>query len=402
MLQATADASALAAVIDLPDAATAVLTAQDYAESNLGIDVNGHVLDTNDVHIGLWDPATNSLDTTSAFPDAVMVTVNRSAANANAVPVNFLRIIGLQTWNVTAQAVAQRFIPDCLRDGLIAREMVDMSSNNSFVNRICIHGEQGVNIQSNNFFESGVNVSMPSLAMLEVPASGMDSNVGLPDALRESHLDPRMVNHIDEIIAKLRDPSLDTDPEKVIPSYINSELPVVEVDNKVDFTALNFEPGAGRIYHIDCRGKPTISTPSGIILRNVVIIVECSLNVTPDSLLTNVVLASYRVGNGQDPLGLTNIAVDANVQLGLPDNCATGGGVQIFSTASVKTASTVSINGVQIVAAGDIELGARDMGINGISGQAGGTITMASNNMFGLCSGGAPGLFTVPYYRLVL
>jgi hypothetical protein len=169
MLQATADASALAAVIDLPDAATAVLTAQDYAESNLGIDVNGHVLDTNDVHIGLWDPATNSLDTTSAFPDAVMVTVNRSAANANAVPVNFLRIIGLQTWNVTAQAVAQRFIPDCLRDGLIAREMVDMSSNNSFVNRICIHGEQGVNIQSNNFFESGVNVSMPSLAMLEVP-----------------------------------------------------------------------------------------------------------------------------------------------------------------------------------------------------------------------------------------
>jgi hypothetical protein len=402
MLQATADASALAAAIDLPDAGAAVLTAQTYAETNLGVDTNGHVLNANDVHVGLWDQATKSLDTGAAFPDAVMVTVNRSAANDNAVPVNFLRIIGLQTWNVTSQAVAQRFIPDCLKDGLIAREMVDMSSNNGFVNRICIHGEQGVNIQSNNFFQSGVNVSMPSLAMLEVPASGMDSNIGLPDALRETHLDPRMVNHIDDIIEKLRDPSKDIDPEKVIPSYINSELPVVEVDNKVDFTALNFEPGEGRIYHIDCRGKPTISTPSGIILRNVVIIVECSLNVTPDSLLTNVVLASYRVGNGNDPLGLTNIAIDANVQLGIPDNCATGGGVQIFSTASVKTASTVSINGVQIVAAGDIELGARDMGINGISGQAGGTITMASNNMFGLCSGGAPDLFTVPYYRLVL
>jgi Flp pilus assembly protein TadG len=251
MLQATADASALAAVIDLPDAGEAVQTAQTYAEANLGVDLNGHVLNANDVHVGLWDPATKSLDTASTFPDAVMVTVNRSAANANAVPVNFLRIMGLQTWNVTSQAVAQRFIPDCLRDGLIAREMVDMSSNNGFVNRICIHGEQGVNIQSNNFFESGVNVSMPSLGMLEIPSSGMDSNVGLPDALRESHLDPRMVNHIDEIIAKLRDPSLDTDPEKVIPSYINSELPVVEVENKVDFTALNFEPGAGRIYHID-------------------------------------------------------------------------------------------------------------------------------------------------------
>ncbi len=55
-----------------------------------------------------------------------------------------------------------------------------------------------------------------------------------------------------------------------------------------------------------------------------------------------------------------------------------------------------------MVAAGDIELGARDMGINGISAQSGGTIKMTANNMFGLCSGGAPNLFTVPYYRLVL
>ena len=42
------------------------------------------------------------------------------------------------------------------------------------------------------------------------------------------------------------------------------------------------------------------------------------------------------------------------------------------------------------------------MGVNGISAQAGGDITLTSNNMFGLCSGGAPDLFTVPYYRLVL
>ncbi len=56
----------------------------------------------------------------------------------------------------------------------------------------------------------------------------------------------------------------------------------------------------------------------------------------------------------------------------------------------------------RLVALGDIFLGARDMGINGISAQTGGTITLTSNNAFGLCSGGAPGLFTVPYYRLVL
>jgi hypothetical protein len=368
----------------------------------MATEVNGSVLDPAEVHIGLWDPGTVSLDTGAAVPDSVMVTVRQTEANSNPVPVNFLRIIGLTSWDVSAQAVAQKFIPDCLRDGLIAREIVDISSNNGFVRNICVHGEQGVNIQSNNFFESGVNVSMPSLDMLEIPASGMTSNPGLPEALRENHLDPRMVNHIDEIIAKLRDPSLDTDLVGVIPSYIDASLPVILEDNKIDFTALNFAEGSGRIYEIDCRGNPTVSVPSGITLSNVVIVIECSLIVTPDSTLTNVVLASYRVGNGQDALDLVNISIAANVQLGEPDNCTPGGGVQIFSPASVKIASSATIDGVQIVAANDIELGARDMGVNGISAQAGGDITLTSNNMFGLCSGGAPGLFTVPYYRLVL
>jgi hypothetical protein len=61
----------------------------------------------------------------------------------------------------------------------------------------------------------------------------------------------------------------------------------------------------------------------------------------------------------------------------------------------------MTIHGLQVVAAGDVELGARDEGINGISVQTGQDITLTSNNAFGICSGGAPDLFTVPYYRLV-
>ncbi len=185
MLQATADSSALAGAIDLPDKAVAVATAVTYAVYNMGTELNGSVLDPTDVLVGLWDGATQSLDQTSLVPDAVMVTVHRSAANSNALPVNFLRIMGLQTWNVTAQAVAQRFIPECLRDGLIAREIVDMSSNNGFVNEICVHGQQGVNIQSNNYFETGVNVSMPKIPeMLETTGSCLKINIVLAEELR--------------------------------------------------------------------------------------------------------------------------------------------------------------------------------------------------------------------------
>ncbi len=283
MLQATADASALAAVIDLPDDSAAVATAVSYAVDNMGTAINGSVLDPADVLIGLWDGATQSLDTTSLLPDAVMVTVRRSAENANAVPVNFLRIIGLQTWNVVAQAVAQRFIPGCLRDGLIAREMVDMSSNNGFVNRICIHGEQGVNIQSNNYFESGVNVSMPDLEMLEIPASGMTSNIGLPDALRENYLDPRMVNHIDEIIQGV----LDKDP-KVVPWYIDLTKDVIVTDNRFNFA------GAipHRIYHVQCPPMRNLVLPAGILLDKIVLVADCQITIGAHSTVYDSFIAS--------------------------------------------------------------------------------------------------------------
>jgi hypothetical protein len=132
----------------------------------------------------------------------------------------------------------------------------------------------------------------------------------------------------------------------------------------------------------------------------VIIIAECELRIGSGATITNAVLGSRSGGNGN--IDKANVGVAANVQLGLEDDCAPGGGVQIFSNATIHTAASTSIDGVQMIAAGDIELGAQDHGVNGISAQSGQDITLTSNNMFGLCSGGAPNLFVVPYYRLVL
>ena len=63
--------------------------------------------------------------------------------------------------------------------------------------------------------------------------------------------------------------------------------------------------------------------------------------------------------------------------------------------------SISSYNGVQIIPTGDVDLGARDMGINGINVQTGGKITLTSNNTSGVCATGASNLQTVAYYRLV-
>ncbi len=391
MLQATADSAALAAAIDLPDPGAVTATAVSYSLDNMEAGINGVVVDTADVIVGKWDEAAQSMDTASAFPDAVMVTARRSDQNGNALSTNFLRIIGLMSWNVNAQAVAQRFIPDCLRDGLIARGMVDISSNNGFVNQICVHGQQGVNVQSNNFFEAGVNVSMPDLAMLETPSSGMTSNTGLSEALRESILDPRMVNHVDEIMLGFVDPQAEHQP-----AYIDTDQPVIVVDEKFDLSAAL----PGRIYHVQCKPNKNAQIPSNSTVHDVVIIADCEIRINSGAYVYNAVLGSRSGGNGN--VNNANVGIAANVQLGAPDNCASGGGVQIFSNATIHTAASTIINGVQMVAAGDVELGAADQGVNGISVQSGHDITLTSNNMFGLCSGGAPDLFTVDYYRLVL
>ncbi len=405
MLQATADAAALAGAIDLPDQAAAVATAVAYSDGNMPTAMYGDVLQPGDVEIGSWDMATRSftegglvvnvLDPDGPLvPDAVRVTLHQTEANANAVPMSFLRIIGLQTWDVNVQAVAQRFIPECLKDGLVARVVVGMSSNNDFVNEICLHGQQGVEMQNNNSYQPDVTVSMPDPDnQLVIPAVGMTSNPGLPEALRENILDPRMVNHVDEILLALLDAA-----SPIVPGYIDIGEPVIVVDDKYEFDTY-FQ---GRIYEVRCDPNNQVSVPANTSLSNVVIISECNISVGANASLSNVVLGSTALGNGAQPLDSSNINFSADVDLGVADDCAPGGGVQIFSSASVHFSSSMTINGVQVVAAGDVDLGARGQGVNGISVQAGGNITLTSNNMFGLCSGGAPNLFTVPYYRLVL
>jgi hypothetical protein len=385
----------------------------------------GDVLQPGDVEIGSWNTATRSftegglvenvLDPDGPLvPDAVRVTLHQTVANANAVPVSFLRIIGLQTWDVNVEAVAQRFLPECLNDGLVARGLVDVSSNNGFVNRICIHGQQGVAEAQHNYHELGVTVSTPDMYNdIVVPAGNYESNPGLPEAMREVSLNPRMVNHVNEIMLDML-----AMESYVTPGYVGTSstsgtsLPTVEVkDKNWDFS----DATAGNVYHIQCNPMQQVGIPSGMTLTGVVIVSDCQILVGANVSMSDVVLASLSTGNpgggsghggttsghGGAGVEFANIVFGANVQLGTSDNCQTGGGVQIFSSASVHFSSSMLINGLQVVAAGDVDLGARDMGVNGINVQAGGDITLTSNNMFGLCSGNAPNLQTVAYYRLV-
>lgn len=388
MLQAAADAAALAAVIDLPRTDNAIASAVEYAEKNLPPDTYGTVLTSDDVVLGKWDHENRVFLNGDPSPDAVRVRLRMNYGRGNAVLANFLKILGVKGWELQAIAIAQRFVPQCYTDGLVARGYVDMSSNNAYYNNFCVHGQQGVNLQNGSYFELGTSVSMPDLSLLEMPTDGLDSNPGLEEALREGSLDPHMVDHIPEIMDMLLDPR-----SPIQPLYIDETLPVIEVDCQFDMGTAE----EGRIYHVVCADNKQIQIPGSSVTSKVVVIAESQINIPANAMLEDVVLASRADIKNTG----ANIHFSSGAKLGRDDNCADGGGVQIFSTENVFLSSSINWNGVQVVSAKNVELGASDEGVKGLAVQAGGNITLSSNNAFGLCNGDDPLLLTNQHYRLV-
>lgn len=105
-LQRTADACALAAVRRLPGRAEAVLAAQHSANRNKGTE--GPELRVSNVEFGTWDPDTATFRPQRKFrsPNAVRVTVERSAANGNPLRLFFAPVLGTSHTDVSATAIA--------------------------------------------------------------------------------------------------------------------------------------------------------------------------------------------------------------------------------------------------------------------------------------------------------
>jgi Flp pilus assembly protein TadG len=104
ILQGAADAASMAATLALPDTNAATQAAITYAKLNLPN--YGNILASADVETGSWD-STKRIFTNGAAPlNAVRVTTRMTAANGNALPTTFLNIIGINHWDVAAQAIS--------------------------------------------------------------------------------------------------------------------------------------------------------------------------------------------------------------------------------------------------------------------------------------------------------
>ena len=416
-LQATADATALAAIMSVEKVGEdPVAEANFYGNANMASSINGDVLADGDITLGTWDIATRTF-TPGAVPvlggtavNAVHTTTRRSVDNANPVAMNFLRILALAgldpVWNVNAEAIAIGAVSLCHNNGLIAGGVLTQTSQNSYFNNICLHGVQGMDLRNDNFFQAGVSTSTTCADCV-----GPDGN------------DPSVNQGWDAAWA------IGGESEPLFPlnaysvsEYVNvlSALPnTSSFDDMINTYGVRFK-GWEYLYHADGtpparqnvgnNGLPSTLTP------HTVYVVNCNGNLSlPSTPIRNVAIVSsckVQVPASQT-LDVNNVAIIAdfvspNAGINFAGNGKFGqstcnnGSLGLYTTgSSIKFAASGDVSNVRLISAVDIEWSAQANGAVGIHAEAVGDIKLTTQANFGLCANGiinGPNQYT---YRLV-
>jgi hypothetical protein len=127
-LQMTADVSALAAAMLLPDATTSRAAANSLAAKNMSSADDKDVLADSDIVLGVWNTATRAF-TPGGTPNAVRITTRRAAANTNPVETFFAPVIGVDQANLQATATAAAIPGGAPWDIIIVQDVTSSFSN---------------------------------------------------------------------------------------------------------------------------------------------------------------------------------------------------------------------------------------------------------------------------------
>lgn len=105
-LQAAADAAARSAAWELPDTTATTQKSIDYAQQNMDSQTHGQVLTAEDVTLGTWDYINRSFAAGNTGANAVRLVTRRADQNQNPVELIFAAVLGDDTQDVAAEAIA--------------------------------------------------------------------------------------------------------------------------------------------------------------------------------------------------------------------------------------------------------------------------------------------------------
>ncbi|MCX7568007.1 Tad domain-containing protein [Sulfitobacter sp. F26169L] len=383
-----------------------VASSQDQAltivSSMLPESVYGAVaLSTADIVFGNWDADTAEFTADINSKNAVWVQAEMSKIRGNPSRNFLLRLIGYDTFDVGVETVYTTYYPPCFTEGFVAEEVVDIQSNNSFTDGFCIHSNEYVSLNQNNYFEPGTVVSMPDLADLDIPKSGFEKNEGLQTALRGGAYRLRLLNDLPDIINSFWSGEAEHLPPYVYSgtpySVSSSTLAVPDPDGNNSYkgqglTPQHFEPNS--VNRFNCSGSGKITLQAGTY-SNFVLVTDCQIKFANGVVLADVVVATTNTS-------ATSFNTPSGLSIGRDDNCAPGGGATLMTLGGFNAASSLNVFGGQILAIGDIEFAANADGIEGVSFVSYGMIDGTSNMNMGFCQNrGMENAYRAEYFRTV-
>lgn len=386
-LQIATDASAHAALLtrELESEQNAIDAAYDVAMRNMSPDAFGNVLHDADIVFGDFEYSTRTFTPDPGSRNAVEVTGRLTEETGNAISTYMLQFVGIEAMDISTTSIFTTYHPTCLREGFVAESVVEIQSNNSFSNGFCVHSNNYVSLNSNNYFEPGTVVSMPDVDDIELPNAGMDSNDGLSQALREGSWNIRIIKRLEALIT-----GLELNDPRYAPAYISSSVPVVFTNRNVYQADLV----PGRIHTYACTGGASLTIKTGVVIENVVIVTSCNIKFEAGVVVQNAVVATRNNG-------AHSMTAPAGLQIGKNDGCAVGGDAQFVTLGSMDFPADLKIYGSQLLAKYDVYFAANANGIQGAAIVAGGEISGTSNMSMAFCGTGMENNFHAEYFKLV-
>ena len=386
-LQVTADATAHSALVyrEVHTAAEAKTEALQLAALNMPRAAYGTVLSATDISFGTWDVPTHRFTPLANSKTAVKVTTHRTDADGNAVRTYLFKLVGLDQFDVVTSAVFVTYQPKCLREGFVADGVVDLQSNNHFSNGFCIHSNSHVELNQNNSFEAGTEVSMPKSGEIIVPGGDFSHNPGLTAALQSKRWNVGVLNRIDRIIAGLY--GMDS-------NYLRSYITAGSISTLPGNRVRQSDLVAGHVYAYTCSGAQKLTLDHNVLVSSVAIVTNCDVMVSNGVAFENAVLATTSTS-------LDSIKATSGMRIGRNDNCAVGGGAQIVTAGGVSVPAGLEIYGGQILAKKNVDFAANANGIQGASIVSAGVISGTSNMNMAFCGRSMEDNFVADYFKLV-
>lgn len=361
MMQATADAAAAAAAQELPDENAAKITGVTYVDRNMNPNTHGDMAGVEDIRVGRWDAVAETFREGQEPNDAVMVTLARNDERGNSLPTFLLGLAGFTNWDISVQsvAVATQSGRDCRNGGFFSNDIVYSGSDNTYIDGFCLHGQLGVKVGSNNYFEDGTIVSMIDDQDL-IQSQG---NTGILDALTELDLNLPLPGRIPGIIAAMRNGDL-----TAMPSWINQVQAVDEITADTPIVE-------GTLYIVE----NVADFGSNRTIRNIAVVAGKEVKTGSNVVLYNVFLAT----EDKALFGSNNV-------IGTADFCESGlYNAYVFAMDNVEFGSGTGqiLRGLQMASRKEIKLGSQMAAVEGVYGEADLAFDYGSADAFGGCPG---------------